>query len=156
MSLKCLATWFLFVEAWTALSCKSSDWRFCIFSRLTGSSLEKRCSCLQMTFLSHWMDSYVCSKTFWSFCTQSSFVFVFSGNIDEAERQWKVEFHRWSSYMMHWKSQFDHYSKQERCTDLWDRWSVKASIAVSPDFWQLLFSDITKFWEPLPLKALTI
>lgn len=42
-----------------------------------------------------------------------------SDNIDEAERQWKVEFHRWSSYMMHWKSQFDHYSKQERCTDLW-------------------------------------
>ncbi|XP_057711661.1 acetylcholinesterase isoform X2 [Corythoichthys intestinalis] len=39
-------------------------------------------------------------------------------NIDEAERQWKVEFHRWSSYMMHWKSQFDHYSKQERCADL--------------------------------------
>ncbi|XP_061768338.1 acetylcholinesterase [Nerophis ophidion] len=39
-------------------------------------------------------------------------------NIDEAERQWKVEFHRWSSYMMHWKSQFDHYSKQDRCTDL--------------------------------------
>uniref|UniRef100_A0A8C6U7D4 Carboxylic ester hydrolase n=1 Tax=Neogobius melanostomus TaxID=47308 RepID=A0A8C6U7D4_9GOBI len=39
-------------------------------------------------------------------------------NIDEAERQWKVEFHRWSSYMMHWKSQFDHYSKLERCTDL--------------------------------------
>uniref|UniRef100_A0A8C8MBA5 Carboxylic ester hydrolase n=1 Tax=Oncorhynchus tshawytscha TaxID=74940 RepID=A0A8C8MBA5_ONCTS len=39
-------------------------------------------------------------------------------NIDDAERQWKVEFHRWSSYMMHWKSQFDHYSKQERCTDL--------------------------------------
>lgn len=22
--------------------------------------------------------------------------------------------------MMHWKSQFDHYSKQERCTDLWE------------------------------------
>uniref|UniRef100_A0A3P9JI75 Carboxylic ester hydrolase n=1 Tax=Oryzias latipes TaxID=8090 RepID=A0A3P9JI75_ORYLA len=39
-------------------------------------------------------------------------------NIDEAERQWKVEFHRWSSYMMHWKSQFDHYSKQERCAEL--------------------------------------
>ncbi|XP_026791834.2 acetylcholinesterase [Pangasianodon hypophthalmus] len=39
-------------------------------------------------------------------------------NIDDAERQWKAEFHRWSSYMMHWKSQFDHYSKQERCTDL--------------------------------------
>ncbi|KAG9274266.1 acetylcholinesterase [Astyanax mexicanus] len=39
-------------------------------------------------------------------------------NIDDAEQQWKAEFHRWSSYMMHWKSQFDHYSKQERCTDL--------------------------------------
>nr|O42275.1 RecName: Full=Acetylcholinesterase; Short=AChE; Flags: Precursor [Electrophorus electricus]AAB86606.1 acetylcholinesterase catalytic subunit precursor [Electrophorus electricus] len=39
-------------------------------------------------------------------------------NIDDAERQWKAEFHRWSSYMMHWKNQFDHYSKQERCTNL--------------------------------------
>ncbi|XP_078526161.1 acetylcholinesterase isoform X2 [Lissotriton helveticus] len=39
-------------------------------------------------------------------------------NIDEAERQWKLEFHRWSAYMMHWKNQFDHYSKQERCSDL--------------------------------------
>ncbi|KAG9330469.1 hypothetical protein JZ751_024374 [Albula glossodonta] len=39
-------------------------------------------------------------------------------NIDETERQWKAEFHRWSSYMMHWKSQFDHYSKQERCPEL--------------------------------------
>lgn len=47
-------------------------------------------------------------------------LFLLLDNIDEAERQWKVEFHRWSSYMMHWKSQFDHYSKQERCTDLWD------------------------------------
>ena len=47
-------------------------------------------------------------------------MFLLSDNIDEAERQWKVEFHRWSSYMMHWKSQFDHYSKQERCTDLWE------------------------------------
>lgn len=39
-------------------------------------------------------------------------------NIEEAERQWKQEFHRWSAYMMHWKSQFDHYSKQERCAEL--------------------------------------
>ncbi|XP_051900454.1 acetylcholinesterase isoform X2 [Pristis pectinata] len=38
--------------------------------------------------------------------------------IDEAERQWKMEFHRWSSYMMHWKNQFDHYSRQERCAEL--------------------------------------
>ncbi|XP_044529356.1 acetylcholinesterase isoform X3 [Gracilinanus agilis] len=39
-------------------------------------------------------------------------------SLDEAERQWKAEFHRWSSYMVHWKNQFDHYSKQERCSDL--------------------------------------
>ncbi|XP_053115466.1 acetylcholinesterase [Hemicordylus capensis] len=39
-------------------------------------------------------------------------------NIEEAERQWKTEFHRWSAYMMHWKSQFDHYSKQDRCSEL--------------------------------------
>lgn len=38
--------------------------------------------------------------------------------LDEAERQWKAEFHRWSSYMVHWKNQFDHYSKQDRCSDL--------------------------------------
>ncbi|XP_072114555.1 acetylcholinesterase [Mobula birostris] len=38
--------------------------------------------------------------------------------IDEAERQWKMEFHRWSSYMVHWKNQFDHYSRQERCAEL--------------------------------------
>ncbi|XP_048380176.2 acetylcholinesterase isoform X1 [Stegostoma tigrinum] len=41
-----------------------------------------------------------------------------TGTVDEAERQWKMEFHRWSSYMMHWKNQFDHYSRQERCADL--------------------------------------
>ncbi|KAM5228626.1 LOW QUALITY PROTEIN: acetylcholinesterase [Ctenodactylus gundi] len=38
--------------------------------------------------------------------------------LDEAERQWKAEFHRWSSYMVHWKNQFDHYIKQDRCSDL--------------------------------------
>ncbi|XP_067171136.1 acetylcholinesterase [Apteryx mantelli] len=39
-------------------------------------------------------------------------------NIEEAERQWRLEFHRWSSYMMRWKSQFDHYSRQDRCAEL--------------------------------------
>ncbi|XP_069776089.1 acetylcholinesterase isoform X2 [Narcine bancroftii] len=38
--------------------------------------------------------------------------------IDEAERQWKTEFHRWSSYMTHWKNQFDHYSRHESCAEL--------------------------------------
>uniref|UniRef100_K7F614 Carboxylic ester hydrolase n=1 Tax=Pelodiscus sinensis TaxID=13735 RepID=K7F614_PELSI len=39
-------------------------------------------------------------------------------NIEEAERQWRLEFHRWSAYMGHWKSQFDHYSRQDRCSEL--------------------------------------
>ncbi|XP_039679321.1 acetylcholinesterase [Perca fluviatilis] len=34
----------------------------------------------------------------------------------DIENRWSPD--RWSSYMMHWKSQFDHYSKQERCTEL--------------------------------------
>jgi hypothetical protein len=34
-----------------------------------------------------------------------------------AGRQWKTEFYSWSSYMEHWKNQFDHYSKC--CSDLW-------------------------------------
>lgn len=38
--------------------------------------------------------------------------------MEEAERQWRLEFHRWSSYMMRWKSQFEHYSRQERCHQL--------------------------------------
>uniref|UniRef100_A0A8C8S7P0 Carboxylic ester hydrolase n=1 Tax=Pelusios castaneus TaxID=367368 RepID=A0A8C8S7P0_9SAUR len=39
-------------------------------------------------------------------------------NIEEAERQWRLEFHRWSAYMGRWKSQFDHYSRQDRCSEL--------------------------------------
>ncbi|XP_074839066.1 acetylcholinesterase [Carettochelys insculpta] len=39
-------------------------------------------------------------------------------NIEEAERQWRLEFHRWSAYMGHWKSHFDHYSRQDRCAEL--------------------------------------
>ncbi|NWT18517.1 ACES Acetylcholinesterase, partial [Vireo altiloquus] len=38
-----------------------------------------------------------------------------TGPMEEAERQWRLEFHRWSSYMMRWKSQFELYSRQERC-----------------------------------------
>ncbi|XP_019345837.1 acetylcholinesterase [Alligator mississippiensis] len=38
--------------------------------------------------------------------------------LEEAERQWRVEFHRWSNYMLRWKSQFEHYSRQERCAEL--------------------------------------
>ncbi|NXB25058.1 ACES Acetylcholinesterase, partial [Rhagologus leucostigma] len=40
------------------------------------------------------------------------------GPMEEAERQWRLEFHRWSSYMMRWKSQFELYSRQERCQPL--------------------------------------
>ncbi|NWV29842.1 ACES Acetylcholinesterase, partial [Origma solitaria] len=41
-----------------------------------------------------------------------------AGPMEEAERQWRLEFHRWSSYMMRWKSQFELYSRQERCQPL--------------------------------------
>ncbi|NXA57417.1 ACES Acetylcholinesterase, partial [Nothocercus julius] len=41
-----------------------------------------------------------------------------AGDMEEAERQWRLEFHRWSSYMMRWKSQFEHYSRQDRCAEL--------------------------------------
>ncbi|XP_074427931.1 acetylcholinesterase [Larus michahellis] len=41
-----------------------------------------------------------------------------TGPMEEAERQWRLEFHRWSSYMMRWKSQFELYSRQERCHPL--------------------------------------
>ncbi|NXH16847.1 ACES Acetylcholinesterase, partial [Bucco capensis] len=38
-----------------------------------------------------------------------------TGPLEEAERQWRLEFHRWSSYMLRWKSQFELYTRQERC-----------------------------------------
>uniref|UniRef100_A0A8C0AZJ0 Acetylcholinesterase tetramerisation domain-containing protein n=1 Tax=Buteo japonicus TaxID=224669 RepID=A0A8C0AZJ0_9AVES len=39
--------------------------------------------------------------------------------MEEAERQWRLEFHRWSSYMMRWKSQFEHYSRQDSYMMRW-------------------------------------
>ncbi|OWK49444.1 Acetylcholinesterase [Lonchura striata] len=41
-----------------------------------------------------------------------------TGPMEEAERQWRLEFHRWSSFMLRWKSQFELYSRQERCQPL--------------------------------------
>ncbi|CAN0093841.1 unnamed protein product [Lampetra fluviatilis] len=39
-----------------------------------------------------------------------------TATLDEAERQWKEEFSRWSGYMLDWKSHFDHFSsKREEC-----------------------------------------
>ncbi|NXK88245.1 CHLE Cholinesterase, partial [Formicarius rufipectus] len=39
-----------------------------------------------------------------------------TGNIDEAEREWKAGFHRWNNYMSDWKNQFNDYtSKKELC-----------------------------------------
>ncbi|XP_053908695.1 acetylcholinesterase [Cuculus canorus] len=40
------------------------------------------------------------------------------GALEDAERQWRLEFHRWSSYMGRWRSHFEHYSRQERCRPL--------------------------------------
>nr|XP_005299261.1 cholinesterase [Chrysemys picta bellii] len=46
-------------------------------------------------------------------------VLEMTGNIDEAEREWKAGFHRWNNYMMDWKNQFNDYtSKKESCAGL--------------------------------------
>lgn len=46
-------------------------------------------------------------------------VLEMTGNIDEAEQEWKAGFYRWSSYMMDWKNQFNDYtSKKESCMGL--------------------------------------
>ncbi|XP_056663285.1 cholinesterase isoform X1 [Monodelphis domestica] len=46
-------------------------------------------------------------------------VLEMSGNIDEAEREWKAGFRRWNSYMMDWRNQFNDYtSKRENCAGL--------------------------------------
>uniref|UniRef100_A0ABI7WUR2 Carboxylic ester hydrolase n=1 Tax=Felis catus TaxID=9685 RepID=A0ABI7WUR2_FELCA len=45
-------------------------------------------------------------------------VLEMTGNIDEAEREWRAGFYRWNNYMMDWKNQFNDYtSKKESCAD---------------------------------------
>ncbi len=41
-------------------------------------------------------------------------------SIDEVEFQWKSQFHRWRSYMLDWKNQFNDYAsvKKQPCEDL--------------------------------------
>uniref|UniRef100_A0A8B9GRC0 Acetylcholinesterase tetramerisation domain-containing protein n=1 Tax=Astyanax mexicanus TaxID=7994 RepID=A0A8B9GRC0_ASTMX len=41
-------------------------------------------------------------------------------SIDEVELQWKTQFHRWLSYMLDWKNQFNDYSsvKKQQCENL--------------------------------------
>lgn len=41
-----------------------------------------------------------------------------TGPLEEAEKQWRLEFHRWSSYMHRWRSHFELYSSQEPCQRL--------------------------------------
>ncbi|XP_067898282.1 cholinesterase-like [Heterodontus francisci] len=42
-----------------------------------------------------------------------------TARMDEAEQQWKQEFHRWNSYMSDWKSKFNAYnSKKDSCTSV--------------------------------------
>uniref|UniRef100_A0ABM5G3N0 Carboxylic ester hydrolase n=1 Tax=Pogona vitticeps TaxID=103695 RepID=A0ABM5G3N0_9SAUR len=46
-------------------------------------------------------------------------VLEMTGNIDEAEREWKAGILRWNNYMMDWKNQFNEYtSKRESCSGL--------------------------------------
>ncbi|XP_067851463.1 cholinesterase-like [Heptranchias perlo] len=41
-----------------------------------------------------------------------------TAHMDEAEQQWKQEFHRWNSYMSDWKNQFSAYNrKKDSCTN---------------------------------------
>lgn len=41
-------------------------------------------------------------------------------SIDEVEFQWKSQFHRWVSYMLDWKNQFNDYAsvKKQQCENL--------------------------------------
>lgn len=41
-----------------------------------------------------------------------------TGPPEDAEREWRLEFHRWSSYMGRWRTQFEHYSRQQPCATL--------------------------------------
>nr|XP_033813645.1 cholinesterase isoform X2 [Geotrypetes seraphini] len=44
-------------------------------------------------------------------------VLQITGNIDEAEQQWKAEFYRWNNYMMDWRNHFNDYSSnKESCS----------------------------------------
>ncbi|XP_055966633.1 cholinesterase [Sorex fumeus] len=46
-------------------------------------------------------------------------VLEMTGNIDQAEREWKAGFHRWNNYMVDWENQFkDYTNKKERCEAL--------------------------------------
>ncbi|XP_004616283.1 cholinesterase [Sorex araneus] len=46
-------------------------------------------------------------------------VLEMTGNIDQAEREWKAGFHRWNNYMVDWENQFkDYTSKKEICEAL--------------------------------------
>lgn len=85
---------------------------WCAVTHNFGSKHTLQCSCVR--------SAHQLRMCYWHQTSDCVSVFLLLDNIDEAERQWKVEFHRWSSYMMHWKSQFDHYSKQERCAELWE------------------------------------
>ena len=47
-----------------------------------------------------------------------NFVFRLPGDIEEAEKQWKLQFHEWSTkYIVDWKHQYDYFLKNQhkRC-----------------------------------------
>ena len=46
-------------------------------------------------------------------CRLIQLIPCFTGNIDEAEREWKAGFHRWNNYMMDWKNQFNDYTSKK-------------------------------------------
>lgn len=68
-------------------------------------------------------SSKICTKLraqqcqFWSLFFPR--VLEMTGNIDDAEQEWKIGFYRWNNYMIDWKNQFNDYmSKKESCIGL--------------------------------------
>ena len=55
---------------------------------------------------------------FSTICHCFNFVFRFIGDIEEAEKEWKLQFHEWSTkYIVDWKHQYDYFLKNQhkRC-----------------------------------------
>ncbi|XP_007523705.2 LOW QUALITY PROTEIN: cholinesterase [Erinaceus europaeus] len=54
---------------------------------------------------------------FWKFFFPK--ILEVTGNINEAEQEWKAGFHLWNNYMMDWKNQLNYYtSRKESCVGL--------------------------------------
>lgn len=57
------------------------------------------------------------SLSFFYFLSAPSTNHLPSAGIDDVELQWKTQFHRWLSYMLDWRNQFNDYNtvKNQQC-----------------------------------------